>query len=274
MTESISLVEASQRLGVHYMTAYRYVRTGRLRATKQGGQWHVAPEDFEAFVDGEPTNTLPRKELIPQLLSSQLLAGDENGVFQLLESAMASGADCEEVYLDLLSPALVDIGQQWHDAGISIADEHLASSTAIRVVSRLGARMGTRGRSRGTIVLAAVAGDHHGLPSALIRDILRSRGYEVIDLGANTPPESLVQRANETEDLIGIGLCATTPGNDEIVKITLSMLNESFGGPIVVGGSAFVDTDHIESLGSCIASRTPRHLLSLFDEIHSVRSAS
>ena len=30
----LSLQEAADRLGVHYMTAYRYVRTGRLRAVQ------------------------------------------------------------------------------------------------------------------------------------------------------------------------------------------------------------------------------------------------
>ena len=35
MTESrLTLQEAADRLGVHYMTAYRYVRTGRLERFK------------------------------------------------------------------------------------------------------------------------------------------------------------------------------------------------------------------------------------------------
>ena len=34
--ELITLHEAAARLGVHYMTAYRYVRTGRLPAERDG----------------------------------------------------------------------------------------------------------------------------------------------------------------------------------------------------------------------------------------------
>ena len=34
--ETLGLRECAERLGVHYMTAYRYVRTGMLPATKVG----------------------------------------------------------------------------------------------------------------------------------------------------------------------------------------------------------------------------------------------
>lgn len=256
------------------MTAYRYVRTGRLHAEKQGGQWHVSLADLEAFKEGGPDEPAPRGELIPQLLIERLLAGDENGATQLLESSMASGATAEEVYLDFLSPSLIEVGQRWHDGDISIADEHLATSTAFRVVSRIGSRMGTRGRNRGTIVLAVVSDDHHAMPTALLRDILRSRGFEVIDLGANTPPESILERAQGTNDLIAIGLCSSKLGNDDIVRVTLSTLNEALDVPIVIGGSAFSGSDHITSLGTCRASTSTRQAIDIFDEIHALRIAS
>ena len=51
---TISLGEAAERLGVHYMTAYRYVRTGRLPATRVGGQWVVDPRDLTALPAASP----------------------------------------------------------------------------------------------------------------------------------------------------------------------------------------------------------------------------
>ncbi len=33
------------------MTAYRYVRTGRLQATIMNGLWHVDPSDIRAFTE-------------------------------------------------------------------------------------------------------------------------------------------------------------------------------------------------------------------------------
>ncbi|HET7719678.1 MAG TPA: helix-turn-helix domain-containing protein, partial [Acidimicrobiales bacterium] len=41
----MTLEEAAELLGVHYMTAYRYVRLGVLPAQKVGGTWQVQPQD-------------------------------------------------------------------------------------------------------------------------------------------------------------------------------------------------------------------------------------
>ena len=271
MSEMLSLIEASERLGVHYMTAYRYVRTGRLPAEKQKGQWCVLLEDLAAFADPDkaPPN---RQEAVPRQLVERLLAGDENGAFQLLEDSMASGAEAEEVYLDFISPALADIGQRWFDGEITVADEHVASSILLRIIGRLGSRTASRGRTKGTILLAVVSNDHHGMPSALLRDVLRSRGYNAIDLGPDTPPESILERARDTNDLVAIGLCATIPGNDDIVSVTLSVLSEGIEAPIVVGGGAFTGADHIESLGDCIGSTSNRDAIKIFDNIHRART--
>ena len=46
----LTLPQVADKLGVHYMTAYRYVRTGRLPATRVKGAWQVDPADL-AFVE-------------------------------------------------------------------------------------------------------------------------------------------------------------------------------------------------------------------------------
>lgn len=272
MTATISLAEASERLGVHYMTAYRYVRTGRLPAHKESGQWHVSEDDLQAFIAGDEPRA-PRRDAIPERLLDRLIAGDEFGAFQLLEGAMASGAEAEELYLDIFAPVMTEIGERWHNGEITIADEHLATSTAFRVVSRMGPRIASRGRNRGAIVLATVSDDHHTLPTALLRDLLRCRGYEVIDLGANTPPESIVERASITDELIAIGIASTNPGNDDIVRVTISTIRESLDVPVIVGGGAFRDAEHIVSLGDCLPSMSARELLETVDGVHAAKSS-
>ena len=268
MTDTITLTDASERLGVHYMTAYRYVRTGRLAAHKAGGQWRVTTDDLDNFSADETPRT-PRAEVLPPLIADRLIAGDENGTYQLIEDAMAAGATAEEAYLDLIGPAMAAIGERWHQGELTIADEHVASSTALRVVSRIGSRVASRGRSRGTILLASVAEDYHFLPTAMIRDLLRFRGFDVVDLGANTPAQSIIDRATSIgDDLLAVGLASTTPGAQEIARQTLKDLDGALSVPIVLGGGAFAGLDEIRSLGDCIPSESARHALEIFDDIH------
>lgn len=273
MTKTVTLQEASERLGVHYMTAYRYVRTGRLSADKVGGQWHVLLEDLAAVQPGRTTDS--RKTVLPGQITKRLLAGDENGTFQALEAAMAAGADVDVVYLDVLTPALREVGQLWHDGKISIADEHLATAVAMRVVARLGSRIAGRpGRNRGTIVLATVANDHHFLPTAILRDLLRHRSFDVADLGGNTPAESIVDRVSNTTDLVAVGLSASTADVGEAAADTITQIRARMPKiPIVVGGGAWSNADEIAALGDCIPSTSARDALAIFDRIHEERKA-
>ena len=266
MTGECTLTEAAERLGVHYMTAYRYVRTGRLAAEKRGGQWMLDVAEVEQF--GHPDRQdRSRARVLPSQLEARLLAGDENGAIQLVEGAMGSGADPEEVYLDLLAPALAQIGDRWAAGEITVADEHVASATAMRVIGRIGPRLAKRGRTRGVVVVAGVAGDHHTLPSALLRDLLRSNGFDAQDLGANSPADSIVERARSISDLIAIGLAATHTDNDENIRASIASLDHALDVPIVLGGAAIRDESHAHSLGECTYSSSARHALEIFDEI-------
>jgi excisionase family DNA binding protein len=178
MADTVTLAEAAEQLGVHYMTAYRYVRTGLLPATKTGGVWSVSVDDLEAF-RSRPAERPTRKKSTPLLIERRLLAGDDNGTLQLLNNARASGADCDELYLDLLCPALTSIGTKWAAGELSVADEHVATATITRVLPRLEIGSSVRGRSHGTILLAAVEFDHHALPTSILRELLRNRQYGV-----------------------------------------------------------------------------------------------
>ena len=266
MADTVTLAEAAEQLGVHYMTAYRYVRTGLLPATKTGGVWSVSVDELEAF-RSRPAERPTRKKSTPLLIERRLLAGDDNGTLQLLNNALASGADCEELYLDLLCPALASIGTKWAAGELSVADEHVATATVLRVLPRLETGSSVRGRSHGTILLATVEFDHHALPTSILRELLRHRKYDVVDLGANTPAESLVERAKSTDDLLAIGLAATTLDNDATIAATLQALADGLTVPVVLGGGALRDDEHARTLGPCIRSTSPRHALKLFDEL-------
>src|SRR4051794_24303279 len=110
----LTLAEAAERLGVHYMTAYRYVRTGRLPAHKVGIEWRVDPADLTAFIgDGaamSPVRRAPRRVDYRRRLVDRLVAGDEHGSWAILQDALTAGLAPDRVYLDVIAPALVIIG--------------------------------------------------------------------------------------------------------------------------------------------------------------------
>lgn len=210
----MTLAAAAEELGVHYMTAYRYVRTGRMYAEKHAGKWWVAPADLAAVV-AEGTGARRRspraegglRELPVGPFTDRLIAGDTAGCWDIISDELSAGATPRDIHNQLLRSALVHVGEAWRRGELGVADEHRATSTTYRLLGQLGPMFRHRGRRRGTIVLGAFAGDPHGLPSAMLSDLLSDRHFDVIDLGANTPTESFIEVARERDDLVGVGMC-------------------------------------------------------------------
>lgn len=248
----LTLQQAADELGVHYMTAYRYVRLGQLEAYKVGGGWRVTTESLAACRDGrsdEPARL--RSAPWGDRLESRLIAGDAAGAWGVLEAAMAAGTEVDAVYLEVLAPALRSIGDRWETGELDVAIEHRASGIASRLVGRLGSRCVRRGRSRGTVLLGCPAGERHGLVVAIVGDMLRLERFAVSDLGADTPASSFVLAASTIDDLVAVGLSVTHQDNFVSCAEACAALRESgLSVPIVLGGQSVRDAEHAASLGA------------------------
>jgi excisionase family DNA binding protein len=252
LAEPISLQEAASRLGVHYMTAYRYVRTGRLPAQRDGIQWMVDPRDLGLVQHQERVRPGPRpKRDRTAILTARMTAGDEAGAWRVIDDALASGMDPAEVYLDLLVPVMSGVGAGWADGTVTVAAEHRASAVALRIIGRLGPQFARRGRKRGVVIIGAPAGDQHSLPGAIVADLLRGEGFEVIDLGANTPDTSFAETTRDVTRLVAVVIGAIASGCDGAVQSSAQAIRRSDSTvPVLVGGAAINDAGHARRLGA------------------------
>ncbi|MGO9334460.1 MAG: B12-binding domain-containing protein [Acidimicrobiales bacterium] len=250
----LTLPQVADKLGVHYMTAYRYVRTGRLPARRVGGAWQVDSGDLAHVQRSRHGPRSPRatgRAPSPTRLEARLVAGDEAGAWDVLEASLASGMEPGEVLLDLVGPALRSIGTLWEHGKLSVADEHRASNLAARLISRLGARFARRGQKRGTVIVAAAPGERHGLPVAIAANLLRWRGFDVVELGADTPADSLAQAAAGEPDLVAVGIACTVGSSSQAARRAIAAVRRSAPQvPVLLGGAAIVDAAHARRLGA------------------------
>jgi excisionase family DNA binding protein len=248
----VALSEAAERLGVHYTTVYRYVRTGRLAAERHGARWSVSLVDLNSMVLSNPRTarsgtTLHRRTR----LRDRLTQGDGAGAWSVIEEALTSGSEPTFICSELLLPSMKIIGDEWEAGTRSIAEEHRASEITSRLIGRLGPRFARRGPSRGTVVLGLAPGELHSLGAAVLSDFLRRAGYEPINLGANTPAASFVEMAHGADRLIAVLVGATTSGRDDAIGDVVGALRRArLSTPILVGGRAVHDDEHAMSLGA------------------------
>ena len=266
---ALSLQDVADALGVHYMTAYRYVRTGRLPAVQVNGQWRVQRSDVERLRRGRrvPAVRGAAVEGLSDRLAARLLVGDESGAWSLISEALASSLDPVGVHLQLLVPALRTIGDGWAAGTITIDQEHRASAVVSRLVGRLGVLFTRPGRKRGAVVLAAAPGDLHALPVALAADIVRSANFVVVDLGASVPPEDLARAAANTDDLVAVGVCMSASGLDDVVRQALRAVRRAVPGvPVLVGGSG-VDPERSDRLRAHAVGADATALVAMLEEL-------
>jgi excisionase family DNA binding protein len=250
-----SLHEVADILGVHYMTVYRYVRQGRLPASRDGLEWRIGAADLAAFrrrgrstPRGAGRTTVDRRSL-----ERRMVAGDGAGAWWLVEDHLRNGLDGSGVLVRLLVPALHSIGARWADGDLSVIDEHRATAVAQRLVGRLGLQFGWRGKSRGAVALASPPGDLHVLPVAIVADLLRWRGFDVVELGGNTPADVVPVALDGQPRLVAFGVAVSTDGLDDEVAAMVTAAHRSAPlVPVLVGGGAVRDESHARALGADI----------------------
>ncbi len=267
-TEYLSLNEVAERRGLHYMTVYRHVRTGRLPAIKEGGEWRVLASDLDQQ-DRRGSQGRPGHADIGYrvpALASRLVSGDEPGAWGIVESCLSAGADAAEVHHQLIIPAIHSIGDGWCDGDLGVVDEHTATAISKRVVSRLGPLMRAKGRSRGTIVLGAVAHDTHALAVSIVADILRAAHYNVIDLGGNTPSESFIDAIGMADQCRALGLSVSVTADDQVLATVSAVRLTAPTLPIVIGGTGVESADHAVQLGSAGYAANSRDVVPVFEQ--------
>ena len=136
--DQLDLQTAADALGVHYQTAYRWVRTGKLAARVVDGKYEVDRRALEAV---ETARSSPRAPAPPssrrltaaaERVHAALVAGDEAAVRQSVTTLVEEGAPIIEVIQKVIVPPLVKIGADWHDGLLTIWIEHRASAIVVR----------------------------------------------------------------------------------------------------------------------------------------------
>lgn len=241
-----TLQEAADRLKVHYMTAYRWVRRGDLPAFKAGGRLRIRSADLEEFVAQRQIDTaLPREgqrtdwPLHLDRLHGLLRAGDAVEATSLVRKVIADGAPVGDVYVRLLAPALERIGDEWGSDDLCISEEHRATEIVSGIIKRHSDMFRRRGAGRGSAVTMAAPDDLHALGAGMVGDYLRAGGYDVDYLGAGVPVDDLavfLQRAPADVVCVSVTNGGRAPEMYAAVTETVREVNDE--AVVVFGGQA------------------------------------
>jgi 5-methyltetrahydrofolate--homocysteine methyltransferase len=139
----------------------------------------------------------------------------------------------------VLLPAMKEVGDKF-GAGELILPFVLQSAEVMKkAVAHLETYLEkVEGVTKGTVVLATVYGDVHDIGKNLVKTILVNNGYTVIDLGKQTPAETIISKAVEV-DATAIGLSALLVSTSKQMPLIVNELQRrGLKYPVLIGGAA------------------------------------
>ena len=161
----------------------------------------------------------------------------------------------ENAPLDIVNshviPALDDVGKRFEEKKLFLPQLLMSAEAAKASFEVIKAAMAADGNSvkKGNIVIATVHGDIHDIGKNIVKLLLENYGYNVIDLGKNVPPETVLNAVIENHaPLVGLSALMTTtvPAMEETVKL---VKEKAPWCKIVVGG-AVLTQDYADKIGA------------------------
>lgn len=143
-----------------------------------------------------------------------------------------------------LIPALDEVGRAY-EQGILFLPQLLSSArcaqTVFEEVREVLAASDECSVNKGTIVMATVQGDIHDIGKNIVKTVLKNYGYEVIDLGKDTPPQLIYDTVRERKIRL-VGLSALMTTTLDAMRKTIELLHTLPKPPkIMVGGAVLTE---------------------------------
>jgi methanogenic corrinoid protein MtbC1/DNA-binding XRE family transcriptional regulator len=170
-----------------------------------------------------------------------LLAGDRAAAGEVIESLLASSIALPEIYLDFLSPVMVQIGELWGRGAINVAQEKLATQITLGQMAKLRLlQVGPR-PSAHRVLVSCVEGEEHYIGARMAADLFMMEGWAVDFLGPNVPGISLIEMIKNRRPQL-VALSATMQRNVKNAKGLIRQMTALSPRPkVLLGGQALRD---------------------------------
>lgn len=197
-----------------------------------------------------------------------LLTPDARVAWAAIAEALDDGARAEQIYLEVLTPAMVEIGQLWETAQIGVAQEHLATQITQTILARLApsleeasAAFAGSGRRRLALV-AGTPGELHAIGARMVADFLEASGWDVLLLGPDAPVGDIVALTTERAPDV-VALSTSLSFNLLAAGRVFTRLRELSSPPLLVaGGRAYEgQADRALLAGADVFAADPEALL-------------
>ena len=149
-----------------------------------------------------------------------------------------------------LIPALDVVGNEFEKKIVFLPQLLMSAEAANAAFDEIKKTMtGAPQKKKAKVILATVKGDIHDIGKNIVKVIMENYGYEVIDLGRDVPPETIVDTAiRENVPLVGLSALMTT--TVVAMEETIKQLHEKKPDTKVMVGGAVMTQEFADQIGA------------------------
>lgn len=259
-TTLLSPVQVAEILRVHQSTVKRWVDDGTIPATKTpGGHRKIILAELlrlvrekrlpsiqvdisilEKFASGADLAAEPM-ESIRFRFKEALNTNHPGRVHQFLLRCHQAGMRVEQMGDELIQPVMEEIGNAWKSGHTDVAQEHLGTSYVHGALVDLRNRLlPIDGVPRPLAIGACPEGDFYQLGNLLVEMLLLQNGWQVLNIGPNTPSASLELMMRKHRPRLVCLTCSHLQDPEKFVaeETKLHHLAMQMGAELFLGGMA------------------------------------
>jgi len=190
-----------------------------------------------------------------EILKQALIGADRDTAVGAAQRLVDAGVDPKVILEQGMAVAMFDLGEMWKRGEVFLP-EVVASASVFKLCNEIVEPVLLAQRQPGDakaalVILCTVKGDLHDLGKNMVAAMLRTSGFEVLDLGKDTPADKIIEAINDKEPAI-VGMSAllttTVPYQETVIKkLVAAGIREKV--KVMVGGAP-VTPEWAEKIGA------------------------
>lgn len=176
-----------------------------------------------------------------------------NEALEGIQNAIQRGISVKDVYFQVITPVMHELGRLWHLNKITIGLEHYCTAVAQMAMAQLFPLLFDGAAKKRRLVSACVPGELHEIGARMVSDMFELHGWDTVFLGADVPVDSVVDVIVRHNASV-LAISVTMGANLSAVSCLMDAVRASSASAkvkILVGGAAFnVDNALWQRLGA------------------------
>ncbi|MBU3201015.1 corrinoid protein [Clostridium estertheticum] len=182
------------------------------------------------------------KEELYKKLADTVVNMEEEETVEICEQVISENLDAYEAIVNGLSAGMDQAGKLFDEEEYFVPELLLCSDAMYAGLDVLKPHLKAKdNKDKQKVIIGVVEGDTHDIGKNLVKIMLETAGFDIVDLGRDVPPSVFVEKAKEEKAkiiVISTLMTTTMEGMSEVIEIlNKENIRENFkvmigGGPI------------------------------------------